>query len=93
MNVSIDKEKNRICFSSANAKPVYYEFSTIGGSRPTNKNRTYAALFTEEDLKNGYVKVQPPKKPEKGKSNIVYVKVHFESKYGMSINKPLNWYD
>ena len=93
VNVSIDKEKNRICFSSANAKPVYYEFSTIGGSRPTNKNRTYAALFTEEDLKNGYVKVQPPKKPEKGKSNIVYVKVHFESKYGMSINKPLNWYD
>ena len=93
VNVSVDKEKNRICFSSANATPVYYEFSTIGGSRPTNKNRTYAALLSEEDIKNGYVKVQPPKKPTEGKNGLNYVKVHFESKYGMSINKPLDWFE
>ncbi len=92
VNVSIDKEKNRICFSSHNAMPVYYEFCNIGGGRPTNKKRIYAAEFTPVDLSRGYVNVTAPERPTKKKQGPVFVKVHFECDYGMIINKPINWY-
>ena len=93
VNVKIDKKKNRISFSSHNATPVYYEFCNIGGSRPTNKNRIYAAEFTEGERKNGYVMVEAPQKPTKKKAGWPYVKVHFECDYGMVINKPVNWFE
>jgi len=93
VNVKIDKEKNRISFSSRNATPVYYEFCNIGGARPTNKNRIYAAEFTEDERKNGYVTVDAPQKPTKKKAGWPYVKVHFECDYGMVINKPVNWFE
>lgn len=93
INVNVDKDNNRICFSSANATPVYYEFCNISGSRPTNKNRVYAAEFTETDIKRGYVRVKPPKQPTKEASGCPYVKVHFECDYGMVINKPVNWFE
>lgn len=89
VNVRIDKEKNRIYFSSANATPVYYEFSTISGGRPTNKKRVYAAEFTEKQIKNGFVTIEAP---AKGKLGCTFVKVHFECDYGMVINKPVNWF-
>lgn len=92
VNVHIDKVNNRIYFSSANATPVYYEFCSISGGRPTNKNRVYAAEFTVNDIKNGYVRVKPPQKPTKEKPGCPYVKIHFECDYGMVINKPINWY-
>lgn len=93
VHVKIDKNKNRIIFSSANAIPVYYEFCNISGVRPTNKNRIYAAEFTDTELKNGYVTVKAPKQPTKEKSGFPYVKVHFACDYGRVINKPLNWYE
>jgi hypothetical protein len=92
VKVNIDKEQNRICFSSANATPVYYEFCTVSGSRPDNGKRIYAAEFTEEQIKNGYVIVKAPTAPTKGKLGCSFVKVHFECDYGMVINKPVNWF-
>lgn len=92
VNVRVDRKHNRIYFSSANATPVYFEFSSIGGGRPTNKNGIYAAEFTEGDIKKGFVAVKAPKKPEKNGKGITYVKVHFECDYGRVINKPLNWF-
>ena len=93
VNVKIDGDKNRIYFSSANATPVYYEFSSISGGRPTNKNRIYAAELTKKQIKNGFVTVKPPKKPEKKGTGNTYVKVHFGCDYGMVINKPVNWFE
>lgn len=93
VNVKVDKESHRMYFNSANATPVYYEFCTISGSRPTNKNRIYAAEFIDEDIKNGFVRVTPPQKPIKGKRGYPYVKVHFECEYGMVINKLINWFE
>lgn len=93
VKVTIDKQKKRIYFSSANATPVYYEFCSISGSRPTNKNRVYAAEFSDVELKNGYVIVKAPKQPTKEKPGCPYIKVHFECDYGMVINKPINWFD
>lgn len=91
-SVKIDRNTNRICFSSKNSTPVYYEFCNISGSRPTNKTRLYAAELTEEDINNGYITVEPPKAPTKTKPGYTLVKVHFESEYGITINKPINWY-
>lgn len=92
-SVRIDKQNNRIYFSSANAVPVYYEFCNISGGRPTNKKQIYAAEFTEEDKGRGYVTVTPPQKPTKAKAGNTLVKVHFECDYGMAVNKPINWYE
>lgn len=92
VNVRIDKEKNRIYFSSANATPVYYEFCTVSGSRHANGKRIYAAEFIEEQIKNGFVTVMAPKAPTKGNLGCSFVKVHFECDYGMVINKPVNWF-
>lgn len=93
VNVKIDKGKNRIYFSSRNATPVYYEFCNIGGGRPTNKDRVYAAEFTKAEKDNGYVTVDAPQRSTKKKTGWPYVKVHFECDYGMVINKPINWFD
>ncbi len=92
-NVKVDREKNRICFSSANATPVYYEFSNVSGGRPTNKNRIYAAELTATDTKNGFIKVKAPKTPTKENPGYPYIKVHFECDYGMVINRPVNWFE
>ena len=93
VNVKIDRNNNRIYFSSANATPVYFEFSNISGNRPTNKNRLYAAEFNSDDIKKGYVTVKAPKKPEKKGEGYTYVKVHFGCDYGMVINSLVNWFD
>ena len=92
VNVRVDRKHNRIYFHSANATPVYYEFSSISGSRSVNKNRIYAAEFTVDDIRKGYVKVKAPKQPAKENQGLSYIKVHFECDYGRVINKPLNWF-
>lgn len=93
VNVRIDGKNNRIYFSSANAKPIYYEFCNISGGRPTNKNRVYAAEFTEKERRNGYVDVNTPGKPIQTTRKHPYVKVHFECDYGRVINKPIKWFE
>ena len=92
VNVRIDREKNRIYFSSANATPVYYEFSSISGGRPTNRKRIYAAEFTEKQIRNGFVTVKKPVLPTKEKPGCPFVKVHFKCDYGMVINRPIDWF-
>lgn len=91
VHVKVERNKNRIYFSSANATPVYYEFSSIGGGRPTNKSWVYAAEFSKKEIKNGFVAVKIPDKPAKKGLDSLYVKVHFNCDYGMVINKPVNW--
>lgn len=92
VNVKIDRKNNRIYFKSANATPVYYEFCTSAGDRPTNKNRVYAAEFTEKEINDGFVTVDAPPQPTKEKRGHRYVKVHFSCDYGRVINKPINWF-
>lgn len=93
VNVRIDKKNNRIYFSSANAKPIYYEFCNISGGRPTNKSRVYAAEFTEIEKKRGYVVVNNPRRPTQATPKHPYVKVHFDCDYGRVINKPIKWFE
>ncbi len=93
VNVRIDEKNNRICFYSANAKPVYYEFCNISGGRPSNKSRVYAAEFTERERRNGYVDVNTPGKPIQTTRKYPYVKVHFECDYGRVINNPIKWFE
>ncbi len=82
--VSIDQKKNIVKFHSRNAFPVYVEFCTLSGGRPSN------GVFdlSNEDIKNGYVDVSSfsttlPKTR--------YVKVHFQCDYGRVTNKPIKW--
>lgn len=93
VHVDIDRDSKQICFSSANAVPVYYEFCSISGVRPTNENRIYAAEFTNAELKKGCVSVKAPKQPTREKPGFPFVKVHFACDYGMVINRPVNWFE
>lgn len=92
VNVKIDKKTNRVYFKSANSTPIYYEFCTVSGDRPSNKNRVYAAEFTEKEIKDGFVTVLAPRRPTKEKRGYPYVKVHFQCDYGRVINQPINWF-
>ncbi len=93
VDVKIDRKENRIYFKSANATPIYYEFCNIGGGRPTNKSRVYAAEFTEIEKKRGYVVVNNPRRPTQATPKHPYVKVHFDCDYGRVINKPIKWFE
>ena len=77
-----------VSFHSNNATPVYLEFCTITGSRPT-----WAwYILTEKDIANGWVKVSPRVSNRlKQKTSKMYAKVHFECEYGRVVNKPILW--
>ncbi len=85
-DVNVGTEK--VSFRSDNAIPVYLEFCTITGSRPT-----WAwYVLTEKDIANGWVKVSPRVSNRlKQKTSKMYVKVHFECEYGRVVNKPVLW--
>ena len=88
IDVQVSVNKGKVVFHSENATPIYMEFCTISGSRPT-----WAwYVFTQKDLENGYVKVSKRSlsRLDKKKSNM-YVKVHFECDYGRVINKLVLW--
>jgi hypothetical protein len=88
IDVHVSVNNGEVAFHSENATPVYMEFCTISGSRPT-----WAwYIFTQKDVKNGYVKVSKRSlsRLDKKKSNM-YVKVHFECDYGRVINKLVLW--
>ena len=84
VSVKTDSKKNIVSFHSKNALPVYVEFCTLSGGRPSN------GIFdlSEEDVRNGYVNVASFSKDLKQRR---HVKVHFECDYGRVTNKPLRW--
>ena len=87
VNVDIDVNNKIVSFLSSNSSPVYLEFCTIVGARPTEG----VFELTDEDLRNGMVDVSrySPSKTKLKKG--LYVKVHFECDYGRVINKPIKW--
>ena len=86
VNVNVGTEV--VSFHSNNATPVYLEFCTVTGSRPT-----WAwYVLTEKDIANGWVKVSPRVSNRlKQKTSKMYAKVHFECDYGRVVNKPIPW--
>ena len=82
--VSIDQKRNIVKFHSENATPVFVEFCTSTGGRPTK------GVFdlSNENIKNGYVDVSSFSSKLKRSR---YVKVHFKCDYGRVINKPIKW--
>ena len=85
-HVLYDKETRRVSFHSANAQPVYLEFSTRGGGRPT----TGVFELSSDDIKRGWIDVSSyVSKGDKAKAK--FIKVHFECDYGRVINKPVRW--
>lgn len=84
--VKLDTINKRVYFSSENALPVYLEFSTRSGSRPTSG----VFELTEEDVRRGWADVSSYM--SKGiKARARFLKVHFECEYGRVINKPVRW--
>lgn len=82
--VSIDQKRNIVKFHSENAIPVYAEFCSLSGGRPSK------GVFdlSSEDIRNGYVDVSFFSTTLK---KALYVKVHFECEYGRVTNKPIRW--
>lgn len=86
--VEVDRKNNMVSFHSDNATPVYLEFCSISGGRPTKG----IFKFTTDDIAKGYIDVSSYTTKLSPKSNDCLVKVHFECNYGMVINKPVNWF-
>ena len=88
IDADVDVGTEVVSFHSNNATPVYLEFCTITGSRPT-----WAwYVLTEKDIANGWVKVSPRVSNRlKQKTSKMYAKVHFECDYGRVVNKPVLW--
>lgn len=89
VNVRIDKEQNRLYFSSANAIPTYYEFCNVTGARLYDGNRNQCAKeLADSDIANGYVSIIPPIQSASNR-NGAYAKVHFRCDYGSVVNVPI----
>lgn len=85
-HVKLDTINKRAYFSSENASPVYLEFSTRSGGRPTSG----VFELTEEDVRRGWADVSSyMSRGMKAKARLL--KVHFECEYGRVINKPVRW--
>ncbi len=85
-HVKLDTVNKRAYFSSENALPVYLEFSTRSGGRPTSG----VFELTEEDVRRGWADVSSYMS-QGIKAKARFLKVHFECEYGRVINKPIRW--
>ncbi len=85
--VKVDRKSKTVSFSSANATPVYLEFASIKGSRPT----TGVFEFTEDDIRKGTIDVSSYRMSKKKREEGMYVRVHFACDYGRVMNKPIRW--
>ena len=85
-HVKLDTINKRAYFSSKNASPVYLEFSTQAGGRPTSG----VFELTEEDVRRGWADVSSYLS-QGTKATARFLKVHFECAYGRVINKPVKW--
>lgn len=84
VNVRIDSKKSIVSYQSKNARPVYVEFCSLSGGRPSKG----VFELTNMDIQNGFVNVSKYTSSLKQKR---YVKVHFESDYGRVTNRPIVW--
>lgn len=84
--VKLDTINKRVYFCSENASPVYLEFSTQSGGRPTSG----VFELTEEDVRRGWADVSSYMS-QGMKAKARFLKVHFECEYGRVINKPVKW--
>ena len=85
--VTIDRKKNIVKFNSRNAVPVYLEFCSKSGGRPSNG----VFELAEEDISRGFIDVSRFTNKMTAKTKTKYVKVHFECDYGRVTNKPIKW--
>ena len=83
-DVVIDQKRNIVKFHSRNAKPIYVEFCSLSGGRPTKG----VFELADDDIKKGYVDVSSF---VSSLQKTRYVKVHFECDYGRVTNKPIKW--
>lgn len=82
----LDTKNMKVFFYSANATPIYLDFSSQMGGRPTKG----VFEFTEEDQKRGWIDVSSYMSlGNEAKHRLV--KVHFECEYGRVTNKPVKW--
>lgn len=82
MSVSLDcsGELTEVCFSSINAKPLYYDFCEENGQKgPRGVKGILSHLLTPEEVVEGRAILSPPLTPTQ---TTPYVKVHFETEYG-----------
>ena len=87
VNVKANPKESRIFFHSNNAVPVYAEFCSLSGGRPTKG----VFELTPEDIERGYVDVSSFSNNLGKESKSRYIKVHFECDYGRVTNKPVRW--
>lgn len=85
-HVKLDTINKKVYFSSKNAIPVYLEFSTLSGGRPTSG----VFELTEDDIRRGWIDVSSYMS-QGVKAKARFLKVHFECEYGRVINKPVKW--
>ena len=85
-HVKLDTINKKVYFSSKNATPVYLEFSTLSGGRPTSG----VFELPQEDIRKGWVDVSSYMS-QGVKAKARFLKVHFECEYGRVINKPVKW--
>lgn len=94
VNVSADRNNNRIYFSSGNAIPYYFEFCDISGFRSEEYIKIETHEFSPSEIANGYIDVVPPSSIPDIKGRIYsFAKVHFLNDYGMVINIPIDWFN
>ncbi len=87
VNVEVDSRRKVVSFHSDNASPVYLDFASISGNRPTKG----VFEFSKEDIKKGSVNVSSYNVPKKKLKEGIYVRVHFECDFGRVMNKPIRW--
>lgn len=88
VDVKADTLNQRVYFNSENARPVYLEFCSAKGARPS----WAVHVIDDEDISNGYVKVTSlHRKGLRLRKSDMFVKVHFECDYGRVINRPVLW--
>ena len=83
-HVRIDTKNNTVRFNSSNAVPVYAEFCTLSGGRPSKG----VFELSDEDIRRGFVDVSSFTSSLEKK---FYMKVHFECDYGRVTNKAQKW--
>lgn len=89
VSIKLNKRLNTVSFHSANAIPIYLEFCSVSGGRPTSG----VFELTKEDILRGYIDVSrfTNEMSPHTKNKYKYVKVHFECEYGRVTNKPVKW--
>jgi len=87
VSVTADAQEGMVTFHSTNSTPVYLEFCTISGVRPTKG----VFEMSSDDIQKGKIDVSSFHMSKTQEQNGMYVKIHFACEYGRVINKPIRW--